>query len=180
MTLPTRAKIAVIALAGILILVNWSIWAKEQQLANGRVVYLKLAPVDPRSIMQGDFMRLRFEIANSIYRALPKSEEQRWGHDLATSDGLVKVVLDDRQIATFSALFNEQQAPASGLEADEALLRYRVRNGAVKFATNAFFFQEGLEPVYRNAQYGKFRVDDKGELLLTALYDEALTRLGEK
>jgi uncharacterized membrane-anchored protein len=57
-------------------------------------------------------------------------------------------------------------------------MRYRVRNGAVKFATNAFFFQEGHAKHYEPARYGQFRVDSSGELLLVAMYDKELNRLG--
>ena len=35
----------------ILGMTNWSIFEKEQLLANGQVVLLKLAPVDPRSLI---------------------------------------------------------------------------------------------------------------------------------
>jgi uncharacterized membrane-anchored protein len=49
------------------------------------------------------------------------------------------------------------------------LLRYRVRNGELKFATNAFFFQEGTAKRYEGARYGEFRVAPDGELLLTGL-----------
>jgi uncharacterized membrane-anchored protein len=175
-----RSKIAITVLLGVLLLINWSIWAKEQHLANGRVVYLKLAPVDPRSIMQGDYMRLRFELATKVYQALPKTtEHRRWGHDIDAIDGMVLVMVDEQQIATFKALYKPQSGQAGqSLKANELLMHYRVRNGAVKFATDAYFFQEGHEPYYRSAQYGQFRVDDKGELLLTALYDNKLNKLG--
>jgi uncharacterized membrane-anchored protein len=59
----------------------------------------------------------------------------------------------------------------------EILLRYRVRDGAVKFATNAFFFQEGNAKIYQPARYGQFRVDAEGELLLVSLYDKDLKKL---
>ncbi|MEY4484068.1 MAG: hypothetical protein RL693_1520, partial [Verrucomicrobiota bacterium] len=45
---------------------NVLIFQKEQTLANGRQVFLKLAPVDPRSLMQGDYMSLRYEIARKF------------------------------------------------------------------------------------------------------------------
>ena len=41
---------------GILVAVNVSIWQKEQLLDHGKVVLLPLAPVDPRSLMQGDYI----------------------------------------------------------------------------------------------------------------------------
>jgi uncharacterized membrane-anchored protein len=64
-------KVALVSLVVILALVNWSIFGKEKQLAEGKIVYLDLAPVDPRSLMQGDYMALRFQLANEVYSALP-------------------------------------------------------------------------------------------------------------
>jgi uncharacterized membrane-anchored protein len=166
-------KIALVALVVILVLVNWFIAGKEKQLAEGRVVYLELAPVDPRSLMQGDYLALRFKVANEVYKALPKTEDRRrWGHDVAASDGYAVVSLDGRQVGTFRGLYDKQ-----ALAANDILMRYRVRNGAVKFATNAYFFQEGHGKYYQTARCGQFRVDDKGELLLVAMYDKDLNKL---
>ena len=39
---------------------NWSIYQKEQTLRDGQLVLFELAPVDPRSLMQGDYMSLRY------------------------------------------------------------------------------------------------------------------------
>ena len=168
------SKIALVALVIILGLVNWSIAGKEKHLAEGRVVYLDLAPVDPRSLMQGDYMALRFRLANEVHNALPKKkEQQRWRHNVDAADGYVVVSLDERHIASFKRLHKDQ-----ALSKDEILMRFRVRNGAVKFATNAFFFQEGHGADYQSARYGQFRVDDRGELLLAAMYDENLNKLG--
>ena len=66
--------IAVLGLVLALGLINWSIYQKEQHLRHGDVIKLKLAPVDPRSLMQGDYMALRFELANQIREVLPKNE----------------------------------------------------------------------------------------------------------
>ena len=57
-----RRHLAVLLGLVILLLVNRAIWDKEQQLRDGRVVLLALAPVDPRSLMQGDYMRLRYAV----------------------------------------------------------------------------------------------------------------------
>lgn len=166
-------KIAVGSLLVILVLVNWSIAGKEKHLAEGKKVYLKLAPVDPRSLMQGDYMALRFRLADEVYKILPKTKDRRrWRHDVAASDGFVVASLDKRNVGTFKSLYKDQS-----LSDNEVLLRYRVRNGAVKFATNAYFFQEGHGKYYRPAEYGQFRVDGKGELLLVAMYDKDLNKL---
>ncbi len=61
---------ALLAIAVVLVLgaVNWSIFAKERIKTHGERIYLALAPVDPRSLMQGDYMALRFELASNISR----------------------------------------------------------------------------------------------------------------
>ncbi|MDH5356397.1 MAG: GDYXXLXY domain-containing protein [Gammaproteobacteria bacterium] len=169
-----QGKIALLSMLLILGAINWSIFGKEKHLSEGAIVYLQLAPVDPRSLMQGDYMALRFGIGDQVYRALPKSENSsRWRRNTAGPDGLVVVALDEKNIATYQRIHNDQQP----LSANEMLLKYRVRNGVVKFATNAFFFQEGQARVYQLARYGKFRVDNTGDLLLAAMYDKDLNML---
>lgn len=167
-------KIVLLATIFILGIVNWSIIGKETHLAEGRIVYLELAPLDPRSLMQGDYMALRYKVANAVHQALPKADAYHgWRQAVDASDGYVVVRLDARQVGAFKELDNGQV-----LSEDELRLRFRVRSGEVKLATNAFFFQEGHAPYYETAKYGQFRVDDKGELLLTAMYDNDLNRLG--
>ncbi|GHE20860.1 GDYXXLXY domain-containing protein [Halomonas urumqiensis] len=163
--------VVVAAMLLILAVVNWAIWAKERHLAEGEVVYLELAPVDPRSLMQGDYMALNFEIGNRIRGAL----HERLDDETQAVDGHVVVRLDDQRIAHFQRLGAGEQA----LSADEMRLRYRLRNGQVRFATDAFFFQEGHAERYEPARYGLFRVNERGEPLLVALHGPELEPLGE-
>jgi uncharacterized membrane-anchored protein len=172
-----RSAAAIIACAAILAVVDFSIAGKERQLESGRIVYLELAPVDPRSLMQGDYMALRFRIANDARPAMQRSDSPRGGgafgrRDLAVADGRMVAALDERSIASFRRLDDR-----TALAVDEILLRYRVREGDVKFATNAFFFEEGKGKRYEAARYGEFRVAPDGELLLTGLRGKDLERL---
>ena len=156
----------IVAVTGVLILiaVNYSIYSKEQLLAHGRVVLLELAPVDPRSLMQGDYMALRFGLADNALGRVARRELR---------DGRVVVVVDARGVGTFRRLDD-----GSATAPDEVLMRYRVRGGMVKFATNAFFFQEGHAQHYERARYGEFRVSADGDLLLTGMRGEKLEVLG--
>ena len=147
----------------ILTLVNHGIWQREQLLASGRTVLLELAPVDPRSLMQGDYMALRFKVAND---AFPR------GVGEGDSDGHLVLAVDSRGVGSF------RRFDSGGLAADEVLLRYRIRNGQAKIATNAFFFQEKHGGYYQAAKYGELRVDAKGEALLVALRGTELQVLG--
>lgn len=158
-----RKQIAIISGILALILINISIAGKERLLAEGRLVYLELAPVDPRSLMQGDYMALNYQIANAI----------RGSGAPNNRDGYVIVTLDARAIATYQKL-----ADGTPLAADQLALQYRLREGRVKFATDAYFFQEGQAQIYAPARYGAFRVAEDGDMLLVSLHDQNLTRLG--
>jgi uncharacterized membrane-anchored protein len=159
-----RSLIALVACAASVGLVNYSIFAKERLLATGAVVILELAPVDPRSLMQGDYMALRFALANQAAAAVGRSRESSGGRIVAT--------LDVRRVASFRRLHDGKPVASN-----EVLLRYRMREGEMKFATNAFFFQEGTAQRYEGARYGEFRVAPDGELLLTGLRDKDLKPL---
>ena len=95
------------------------------------------------------------------------------GDNAEGGDGYVVVEQSDKGIALFKRLYSAGESLAK----NELRLRYRIRNGAVKFATNAFFFEEGQGEVYQSARYGQFRVNDVGELLLAGMYDKDLTKL---
>ena len=165
MTSPrTRSIVAIAACLLILVFINFSIAGKQRHLSEGRVVYLELAPVDPRSMMQGDYMALNYRIANEVLLVLPQDK---------AASGRIVATLDDRAIASFARLENA----SSELASSEIYLGYRVRNGRMKFASNAFFFQEGTAEQYTQAKYGCFRVNEEGDLLLTALHDENLAEL---
>lgn len=168
----TRWRVAAALIAGavILALLNWDIAQKERLIENGRGVLLQLAPVDPRSLMQGDYMALRFALGDDIRRAAGD------GGDKIGADGKVIVKPDEHNVARFVRL-DDGQHP---LQPGEIRLRYRIRDrwGAVKIATNAFFFTEGQGATYAPARYGEFRVNATGDAILTQLRDEQFNVLG--
>jgi uncharacterized membrane-anchored protein len=158
-----RKTLVVLAGIAVLAMVNWSIHAREQLLTSGRIVLLELAPVDPRSLMQGDYMALRFKVADD---AFVRTASMR-------ADGYVVMQVGDGDVGTFRR-FDD----GTPLAASEARLRYRLRNGFPKFATNAFFFEEGHASDYAKARFGEFRVAPDGEAILTGLRDADRRLLG--
>jgi uncharacterized membrane-anchored protein len=159
---------AIAVAAGVLLLVaaNWTVAERERQLAHGRVVLLELAPVDPRSLMQGDYMALRFKAADDAFGRFGVVKD-------VPADGRIIVKVDERGVGTFV-----RRDGGEPLAQNEVALRYRIRDGRVKFATNAYFFQEGHARLYERARYGEFRVAPSGELLLARMRDAKLERLG--
>ena len=158
----SRTRLLVI-LGAVLVLgaVNYSIAGKESVIRNGVVVYLDLAPVDPRSIMQGDYMTLRFRLAQDI-RSTVKPLPAEGGSARAPGN-----IANDRVGSL-----------ARASETGNVRIRYRIRKGEVWLGTNAFFFEEGREPQYREARFGEFRVDPtSGEAVLVGLRDAGLKPL---
>jgi len=159
-----RRTLLILTTLVLLALVNYGIVQREKLLTNGRIVLLELAPVDPRSLMQGDYMALRFAVAND---AMPHLT------DHPAEDGHLVLTLDDKGIGRYARL--DDGMP---LADDEIRMRYRKRDRELKLATNAYFFEEGTAHYYEPARYGEFRVAPDGEALLTGLRDGKLNRLG--
>jgi uncharacterized membrane-anchored protein len=156
----------VIALAGVVILIvaNVGVYQKQMLVESGRVVLLELAPVDPRSLMQGDYMALRFRVADEALGNVDRNTLQ---------DGRLVLALDERGIGKFSRF-----DAGSPLNSGEVVIRYRVRDGTPKFATNAFFFEEGSAGAYARARFGEFRVSPSGDAILTNMRSDNLEILG--
>ncbi|MGP9689693.1 GDYXXLXY domain-containing protein [Psychrobacter sp. AOP22-C1-C5] len=157
--------IAVLGLLTVLIFINFKVMTHETHLASGETVLLELAPVDPRGFMQGDYMTLSYALENEILDTLEKNRTR----DKAT-DGYVIVALDNHNVGHFVRLSDDYKP--NDLAANQKAIHYRLRHGSVKLATNAFFFQEGHSEAFEAAEYGQFRVNDKGEPLLANLVNE--------
>lgn len=154
--------LVVFTAAALLISINWRIAQFEQLLQDGQVVRFALAPVDPRSIMQGDYMALEYAIAQEVRAALPEGMTQ----------GQLLLTLDSQKVAHFVGIYRDQPKAADQLTVD-----FRLRNHRVKLASNSFFFEEGKADHFSQAKYGEFRVSDRGELLLVKLLDVQLQPL---
>jgi len=143
----------------VLVAVNLSIVAKENIKTHGQRIYLPLAPVDPRSLMQGDYMALRFDLAARIEAA--RYIENNHGNHAA-------LIIHSNGVATLD----------EALDAPGPRIRYRVRHGQVWLGTNAYFFEEGSAARYERARYGEFRLDPQsGEAVLVGMADENLKPL---
>jgi uncharacterized membrane-anchored protein len=145
-------------LALVLGVTNVAIVQKEAQLAAGTQMLVELAPVDPRSLIQGDYMRLDYRIARDV-RA-----NAEWPRD-----GTLVVRLDDRGVAQFV----RRHDPGAPLGAGEHLLQYRRRGQRLRLGSDAYFFQEGRAADFAGARYGELRVARSGASVLVGLRDSA-------
>jgi uncharacterized membrane-anchored protein len=149
-----------LVLALVLAAVNGMVVSKEMILRHGQSMLLKLQPVDPRSLIQGDYMALRYSILNSV--TLDETERQ----------GCLVVRLDENNVAQFVRV-HKGEALASG----EHLLYYHKR-GHLKLGAESFLFQETKASEYRRARYAEFKVASDGKSVLAGLRGENFEELG--
>ena len=157
--------IALLGLALVLVVMTMNIAKYENYLATGDTVLLALAPVDPRGFMQGDYMTLSYALERDVFAALNRDP----GSYSTNEQGYVIVALDKHNVGQFVRLAADNQP--ENLATNEMAIHYRIRNGSMQLATNAFFFQEGHGEAFEAAQYGLFRVNNKSEPLLTEMVD---------
>lgn len=154
-----KYKWIIILLNLILLLVyfNHSIVKKEELLKDGQLVLLELAPVDPRSLLQGDYMTLRYKISEDIYS------------DNIPKRGYCVVLLDSSGVAN-KIRFQKDLTP---LNKGEYLIEYTSPDEwNVNIGAESFFFQEGQAEKYEKAKFGGVKIDKNGNSLLIGLFDE--------
>jgi uncharacterized membrane-anchored protein len=136
---------------------NVGIYQKEQIKAEGETVFLELAPVDPRSLMQGDYMQLRYKI------------EREQNYQAKEKRGYLVIELDSNRVGKFKRFYQGE-----ALAGNEKRLHYHNQYGNVRIVPDSFMFQEGQAKLYERTKYGVFKFDDKGNHILVALANEQL------
>lgn len=160
-TPPLRGRTTALALGALstLLVANSTIWQNETLIRDGRPVFVALTPVDPRSLMQGDYMTLRFQL-NQAAPDTPHADAP--SHTSGPAHMVFK--LDARGLAT--AL---RQHQGEALQADELVMRLTRRHDDWLLVTDAFHFKEGEAERWANARFGEFRVNAHGRALLVGL-----------
>jgi uncharacterized membrane-anchored protein len=158
-----RWGIAASAVA-VLAAANIGIWQKEDLIAHGRALYVELAPRDPRSLMQGDFMSLNFRVPSDASTELDKLLRGKRPHAVLRRDA--------QGIAALLRIDN-----GTPLAADEMRIELTPKDGRWILVSDAWFFREGEAARWQRAKYGEFRVDANGRALLVGLRGAKLEAL---
>jgi uncharacterized membrane-anchored protein len=150
-----KTMLILINLVALLVFFNFSLLEKEKTIAKGELVLLELAPTDPRSLMQGDYMTLRYAIASNL------------SADEYPKRGFCVVALDDNRVAKLV----RTQPTKTPLSANEHLIAYTLANREFNIGAESFFFEEGQSETFGTARYGALRIDGGGNSVLVGLYD---------
>lgn len=135
---------------------GYSLFKKETLLSEGKLVLLELAPVDPRSLMQGDYMELRYDITT------------KFNTDTIAKRGFCVIQLNNNNVGVNPRL----QSASTPLNKGEYLIKYTSNNRRINIGSESFFFQEGKAKIYEKGKYGALRIDNKGNSLLVGLYND--------
>lgn len=138
--------------------VNWDVRGKEQVIAHGQRILVPLIPVDPRSLMQGDYMALRFDLPPAVSEGLA---------NIIGPKAYVRAAVDGQGIATVQALVTDRKQAGAG----EVVLPLKRLKGQWVLVTDAYFFPEGQGTHFESGKYGDFRVLPDGRALLVGLAD---------
>jgi len=139
------------------------IYEKENIRHNGRELLLPLQPVDPRSLIQGDYMRLVF--AQSVQPPLAMQQ-------IMTVKGQLVFHRGDKNIGSYVHVYRN-----GDLDVDEVLLNYEIKGQGtgrprIIYTTDSFLFGEAQAHDFDQAAYAIFKADRKGNALITGLADE--------
>lgn len=143
----------------ILALFNYQVFQKEHTLKKGKLVFLELAPIDPTSLLQGDYMGLRYAITTELQYndSLPKR-------------GFLVVRADEKGVGKLLRYQEDKQ----NLKQGEILVKYFQKDFRINIGAESFFFQQGKGYALDSAEFGALRVDPSGSSLLFGLADKNL------
>ena len=174
--------------------VNYKVQQFEDVLATGKPVVLKIAPVDPRSLMQGDYMVLNYAILSEFQQSQVLSESnesldsnepidtvesnETTGIDESSPSGkkaYILVHLDKNHVATFCE--KQSEIPTDFKHCTpNVYLPIRYKGWLPELPSQDYFFAEGKGEHYAQAEYAEYRFKD-GILLLARLLDKDLKGL---
>jgi uncharacterized membrane-anchored protein len=144
----------------VMVIINHGIWQKEQVLQQGATVFVELAPVDPRSLMQGDYMTLSF--------ALPPTPDGD-----APAAGFVVAARGENGVAALNRFYDGH----GELGPDELLIEVKRKGTDYVLVTDAWFFKEGEGSRWSGAKFDEFRVNRDGRAVLVSLRGPNLEKL---
>ncbi len=156
---------SIIVLAGCIVIFGamvWSIIGKENTLAQGHTILLKIAPVDPRSLMQGDYMAIAYDASlfpdQKIVETLPYK-------------GFVILAFDEKGIASFTRIDDGRPLGQSEIKIVYRRAATGPRQSGIRYAATSFFFQEGQAERFESARFVMVAVGSDGSTVITGLAD---------
>ena len=134
---------------------------KAAVATHGTPILLELAPRDPRSLFQGDYMELRYARIAELEHRTDRTAT------IALRKDAGDVVVGARFVGATEAVADDEV---------KVVIR-RGRWGEWKLGAQTYFFEQGKAERFSTAKYGELRVGPFGEVVLVGLRDAGMSRL---
>lgn len=130
---------------------------REENNLKKNTFYIKTSPVDPRSLIQGDYMVLNYNITDS---ARIEAVNIRKGY--------IRIKINDLKIAEFIRVDKEYVPPSN----NEISIQFQKNSSNIDIGVNSYLFQEGTGNKFQKAQYAEVIELKNGKLRLKSLLDK--------
>lgn len=177
-----RISLIVVGLGTSLFIANTTIVAYEHILNHGEIVRLEIAPVDPRSLIQGDYMRLAYRLESTVQSQLYEQNVQ----DKVYEGPFLQNILPRKYSLNYTLDENYVMQWADkneGVETASITIQIDDFNEANIRISHEYFFEEGQAERFEQAKYAEFKRGINGKLLLSKLLDEnfqVITKISDK
>ena len=145
----------------LMIVFGYSVIKEEKNLKKA-TFYIKTVPVDPRSLIQGDYMVLNYDIAESARMEIGNIRK-----------GYIRIKINDLKIAEFIRIDEEYLPPSN----NEISIQFQKNGSNIDIGVNSYLFQEGTGNKFQKAQYTEVIELKNGKLRLKNLLDKDFIKI---
>lgn len=145
----------------LMIVFGYSVIKEEKNLKKA-TFYIKTVPVDPRSLIQGDYMVLNYDIAASARMEIGNIRK-----------GYIRIKINDLKIAEFIRIDEEYLPPLN----NEISIQFQKNGSNIDIGVNSYLFQEGTGNKFQKAQYAEVIELKNGKLRLKNLLDKDFIKI---
>ncbi|AVQ30020.1 GDYXXLXY domain-containing protein [Fusobacterium varium] len=145
----------------LMIVFGYSVIKEEKNLKKA-TFYIKTVPVDPRSLIQGDYMVLNYDIAESARMEIGNIRK-----------GYIRIKINDLKIAEFIRIDEEYLPPSN----NEISIQFQKNGSNIDIGVNSYLFQEGTGNKFQKAQYAEVIELKNGKLRLKNLLDKNFIKI---
>ncbi|BBA52411.1 GDYXXLXY domain-containing protein [uncultured Fusobacterium sp.] len=135
---------------------------REENNLKKNTFYIKTSPIDPRSLIQGDYMILNYNITDS---ARKEAENIRKGY--------IRIRINDLKIAEFIRIDKEYLLPSN----NEISIYFQKIDFNIDIGVNSYLFQEGTGNKFQKAEYAEVIELKNGKLRLKCLLDKDFKKI---
>ena len=133
----------------------------ESNLKSAQEIIVKLAPRDPRSLLQGDYVILPYDITRAPQKAIKGKHMKKFRVVLTPENNIYKF----KEVITSTQNYALKQGDV--LMNGKVQKRYRV-----VFGIENYFVEEGTgRDVERSAKYARVKIISKGDAFITELLE---------